>query len=193
MPENKENPAPKPSRRKRRKSAWKAPRTVLAGMTATEVERLKILLLGELATQAEETGKMDRSEAADRLGITLREFAVLVQDDPEFKAQIQAIKGADDERLADKARQVMWEELNNTGSKMRTTVAIYVDKSRGGYHERRQVEHSVKDKPETVDPVDLKQFRMKLVPGGGAVKQPEEAPASVGAKTEPHDVDWTEQ
>lgn len=187
MPETKENPAPKPPRKKRRKSAWKAPRTVLAGMTPKEVERLKVLLLGELAQQAEDTGRISRAQAADMVGITLREFAVLIQDDPDFAAQIKAIRDADDERLADRARQVMWEELNGEG-KMRTTVAIYVDKSRGGYHERKKVEHRVEKA--AVDPVDLQSF--KVVHGTGPAKPAEQAP-KVAEKIEPHEIEWTEQ
>lgn len=188
MAEKKENPAPKPPRKRRRKSAWRAPRTVLAGMTQAEQERLKVLLLGELATQAEETGKINRAGAADMVGITLREFSVLVQDDPDFAAQIKAIKDADDERLADRARQVMWEELAGDG-KMRTTVAIYVDKSRGGYHERKKVEHSVAEKP-SPDPVDLSQF--KVVHGSGPVKQPEDGLKKVATDVKPHEIEWTE-
>jgi len=138
------------------------------GLTPDERNSIKAMLLDQLAQG------FDRREAAAMVGMTVRELRSLIASDPEFKAQIAAIKKGDDDTLADRARANLMKLMECEDPKARNvvaTVSIYVDKTRGGYMETRK---TVSER-RSVDPTELRDHaKPKAIPDKIALKPPRE-------------------
>lgn len=83
----------------------------------------------------------------------------MLMEDEEFRDKVVSIKKGNDDEMADQARANLIELLAwrdpKTG-KPDLVSALYIDKSRGGYSERKHITHKTEGKP--VDPVDTSKF-----------------------------------
>ena len=129
------------------------PKTCIAGLSPIELESKKTIILCELAQG------FNRTDAAKMAGFSNREFRLLLMDDEEFRDKVVTIKKGNDDEMADMARANLIELLrwrDPKSGKPDLVSALYTDKSRGGYSERKHITHKTDDKP--VDPVDTSQF-----------------------------------
>lgn len=94
------------------------------------------------------------ADAAKGASLATREVALLRRKYPEFDNFINEYKGADDLHKADMANRNLHEGLlwRGRGGEIDRAISIYVDKSRGGYSERKQI--SVTG-GRMIDPIDL--------------------------------------
>lgn len=130
----------------------------ILAMTRVEIDHLKAVYLSELAAC-----KADRHEAAGKIGLSLREIAVFEEDDPEFKRKGAAILEADDLLLADEARYALRALIAEGSERTKATIAMYLDKTRGGYGQTSRVEHKIEDAG-AMHPVDTSQYAGLVVP-----------------------------
>ena len=131
----------------------------ILAMTRAETDHLKAVYLSELAVC-----KADRHEAAGKIGLSLREIAVFEEDDADFKARASAILEADDRLLADEARYALRALITEGSERTKATIAMYLDKTRGGYGQTSRVEHKIDTDASAVHPVDMSKYEGMVVP-----------------------------
>ncbi len=131
----------------------------ILAMTRVEIDHLKAVYLSELAAC-----QADRHEAASKIGLTLREIAVFEEDDVEFKAKAAAVLEADDRYLADEARNALRELIRDGSERTKASIAMYLDKVRGGYGQSSRVDHKIEIDPSAVHPVDTGNYAGLVTP-----------------------------
>lgn len=100
----------------------------------------------------------DRAKAAEAAGLSMRALRLLLLRDSSFRADVAALRSADDDSLADQARRNIHRFLDD-GDR---TVTLHVDRTRGGYNHATRGKAGEPD--EIPDPIDRTQFDGERTP-----------------------------
>ena len=165
------------------KAPWEDPRAVIGALDDEELAKVKVVILGEYANC------LSIKDAGEACGLSVREVHVLRQDDPEFSKRIDSIIDSDDWELRDASRACIRDLLENGAEVTRRSLAVHVDKTRGGYGEK--VRHEVSEFKPSTAPVDLERFRANQT-GGKTVQPLFLVPENAGDEAEPQKVEGWE-
>lgn len=121
----------------------------LDALTPDELSAKKSIILETLCDE------FNREAAAKAASLSMGQFRLLLAKDEEFRGQVQAIKGGDDDQIADYARKNIRYFLTNGDDRAKLTATIHADKTRGGYGNTKQA----KAPAANMHPVDVKRYR----------------------------------